>query len=307
MGVRHHDSPVIINLILLVLSSIVCMFFLWLASHSSQIYIILLCSLGFGLTANTVFSLLHEAVHGIFSSQRVINEWAGRLAACWFPTSFKMQRAFHLTHHKNNRSHEEQFDVMHDGDIKWLKYAQWYSILTGLYWLITVLGIALYLLLPWVSRLSVLKSHKSQVGKQTSSSAYLSAINEINSTHARLEIILAVSFHVVLFWSLNLTWWGWLSCYAGFALLWSSLQFTDHAYSELDTKMGAWNLSVSPLTRAFFLNYHYHLAHHQQPSVPWNQLSDYVEKGSFQPSFWKVWFAMWRGPRRPSEIDDVII
>ncbi len=282
------------------------MFFLWAVSHSSQLTIIIFCIFGFSLTANTVFSLMHEAVHGIFSTQYYVNEWAGRYAACWFPTSLTIQRAFHLTHHKNNRMPEEQFDVLHEDDIKWLKYAQWYSILTGLYWFITIIGIIFYLLLPCIFSIKRLQSKHSQVALQTSSSAYFSALDTINSNHARLEILASLLFQLLLFWGLALTWSGWLLCYTGFALFWSSLQYADHAYSELDPKKGAWNLSVSPITRALFLNYHYHLAHHEHPTVPWNHLDKFVEPKSFQPSFWKVWKAMWRGPKPLSEIDKII-
>jgi hypothetical protein len=46
----------------------------------------------------------------------------------------------------------------------------------------------------------------------------------------------------------------------------------DHAFSPLDQREGAWNLTVSAFTRMAFLNYHFHLCHHRDPTVPWRSL-----------------------------------
>jgi hypothetical protein len=96
---------------------------------------------------------------------------------------------------------------------------------------------------------------------------------------------------------LHLTLAGWAICYAAFALNWSSLQYTDHAFSKLDVREGAWNLRVNPLTRLLFLNYHHHLAHHQHPQVPWIHLGRYVDPAEERPSFWAIYWRMWRGPQ----------
>ena len=106
---------------------------LWQASHTASWLVLAACAITFSFTANTLFSLLHEAVHGILSPNRQINEWGGRFAAAFFPTGLTVQRAFHFTHHRNNRTETEQFDIVHEGDALWLKKAQWYSLLTGVY------------------------------------------------------------------------------------------------------------------------------------------------------------------------------
>jgi len=101
---------------------------------------------------------------------------------------------------------------------------------------------------------------------------------------------------VAAFTLLDLSLWGWLACYAAFGLHWSSLQYADHAFSPLDRRDGAWNLRVNPITRALFLNYHYHLAHHQHPRTPWLYLGRLVDPTLLQPSFLGIWLRMWRGP-----------
>jgi fatty acid desaturase/membrane-associated phospholipid phosphatase len=283
-----------LNLALLGLASLASAALLFGASHAPNAWLVVACAIGFSFTANTLFSLLHEAVHGVFSAQRGPNEWAGRMAAAWFPTGLEVQRAFHLIHHRNNRSATEQFDVLHPGDVKWLKHAQWYAILTGLYWPIAVAGVLAYLVVPRALRVRLLRAAGAQAAEQTSARSYVGALDGLNPFTSRLEIVGSMAFQVALFWALDLSLIGWAACYAAFAFSWSSLQYTDHAFSPLDARTGAWNLQVSPLVRALFLNYHLHLAHHQRPGVPWVHLGRDAAPG---PRFVDVWREAWRGPR----------
>jgi len=78
---------------------------------------------------------MHEAVHGMFHSS--VRSMIGRLrAAAFFPTIFPVQRLSHMTHHKEQSNPAwRRFDYYEADDFHFLKVAQWYSILTGLYWL----------------------------------------------------------------------------------------------------------------------------------------------------------------------------
>lgn len=267
------------------------------ASHSARWWVIAVCAIGFSYTANTLFALLHEAVHGVLHPNRNSNEWMGRAAAAFFPTSLAIQRAFHITHHRNNRSSFERFDYLQPGDIVWLKFAHWYSILTGFYWLVTTTGLFAYLVTPRVLRVKALRARESRVARQTSSGPYLDALDAVPPMRARIEIVASIAFQVALFAAIGGTVAGWVACYAAFALQWSSLQYADHAFSALDTRNGAWNLRVNRVTRALFLNYHLHLTHHREPTVPWIHLPGLTDPNDPQPRYRDVWLAMWRGPR----------
>ena len=295
MSANEYPIPARKNLFILVLAIAASGTLLWGASHATNWALIIACAIAFSFTANTLFSLLHEAVHGIFNANKSINEWAGRLAAAWFPTGLLIQRAFHLTHHKNNRSEHEQFDLIHKTDKVWLKHAQWYAILTGIYWFVAVFGVLIYALIPRAFNLDVFRSKKLE---QTSSPAYAESLDGMNTLRARLEILFSIAFQVGLFLALDLSLLGWLVCYVAFAMNWSSLQYADHAFSPLNAKEGAWNLRVSPVSKAFFLNYHLHLAHHQSPHTPWIHLPELVDPARSEPSFWRVYLRMWRGPLR---------
>ena len=124
-----------------------------------------------------------------------------------------------------------------------------------------------------------------------------SGLDRADRLRMRLEILFSVLFQVALALLLDLSFTGWLACYIAYAVNWSALQYADHAFSPLDPKEGAWNLRVTVPVRWLFLNYHYHLAHHQTPQLPWIHLPTRVAPDSPQPSFWSIYLRMWRGPR----------
>ena len=277
--------PGMLNVFLLFTAAGIASFMLWLASHVQSLFWVVAAALSFSFLNNTIFSLLHESVHGKFHPRRAVNAWCGRMAAGFFPTSLTMQRAFHLGHHRRNRTEVERFDYIQPGENRFLKYLQWYSILTGLYWVSVPVGCLAYLLAPWVFRLPAFRSKSSKLAQQTSADAMLSDLDRVSEWKAWLEILLSIAIQLALFYLLDLNLIGWTSCYAVFALNWSSLQYADHAWSELDVRNGAWNLRVNKIVQCLFLNYHHHLAHHQHPEVPWIHLHRYVDFTAYRPRF----------------------
>jgi len=302
MSVRSPRSellriPWALNLLLLATALSLAATLLWTASRAETWYGLLLSALAFSYINNTLFSLLHEAVHGSFHPRPRVNEWCGRVAAVFFPTSLTMQRRFHLGHHSRNRSEVEQFDYIRSGDNRLLKYVQWYGILTGVYWLSIPLGCTVFLLCPWILRLPVLRSRESQLGRQTSTNVMIADLDKAPGWLIRCEILSCIAAQMVLFVALDLTWTGWICCYALFAINWSSLQYADHAWSDLDVRDGAWNLKVNRIIQWLFLNYHHHLAHHQHPDVPWLHLHRFVDFQAPRPRFLGIYLRMWLGPR----------
>jgi fatty acid desaturase len=290
--------PARLNLLLLAVAAAASAALLWLASHAESWPVLGVAAVAFSFTANTLFSLMHESVHGLLHPRASWNRWGGRFAAAFFPTSLTLQRGFHLTHHRNNRSPQERFDCIEPGDIAWAKRLHWYGILSGLYWVVTQLGLLLYLVAPVLLRVPVLRRVGSRIAEQSSSREYLNVFDEADGPTARGELLGSLAFQSVMFGLLNLDFAGWAWCYAAFAVHWSALQYADHAYSPLNAHDGAWNLRVNPVSRALFLNYHYHLAHHRHPQTPWLYLGRHVDPAEPQPSFLGMWLSMWRGPRR---------
>jgi len=289
--------PAALNIAILAAAILVAAGALWWASHAGSLWVALGAAIVFAFASNTIFSLLHEAVHGIFHPNATFNRWVGRLTACFFPTSFTVQRAFHLTHHRYNRTPNEQFDLIRPGDNRLLKMAQWYCILTGLYGLSPSVFCVIYAVSPALFRMRWWARQDSGIGHQTSAAIYFAAIQDAPLWTIRLEVLAAIALQLSLFYGLQLSWPAWLLCHACFAISWSALQYADHAFSPLDPKEGAWNLRVTPPVRWLFLNYHYHLAHHQFPQLPWIHLPARVVASRAQPSFWRIYLRMWRGPQ----------
>jgi fatty acid desaturase len=292
-----HEVPGALNLALGALAVSVNALLLYSASHTGSWLWLVAAALAFSYTNNTVYSLLHECVHRKFHRDRNVNEWSGRILAAWFPTGFTFHRMCHLGHHRHNRTEVERFDYYTPEDNRFLKFVQWYGILTGLYWLMPPLGCLLVLILPTRVLLRLVDSRGSKTAEHIGTDAILGGLTEVSQPVMRLEIVLTAIVQLALWWLLDLSVAGWAVCYAAFAVNWSALQYADHAWSELDVRDGAWNLRVSRGVQYLFLNYHHHLAHHQHPDVPWVHLGKFVDFDAPRPSFLAIYLSMWRGPR----------
>lgn len=284
--------------ILINISAILCsLAALFLASHSNTAVGLILAVVVFSYTNNTLFALLHEAVHRVYSTQAWPNEIAGVINGAMFPTGLTFQRICHLGHHLRNRTDHEMFDMYYPDDNLFLKRAQFYSILTGIYWITVPLGWLMYLIFPWSYKL--LKTENKTI-KHTGAIMLHPFIDHPKKWRIRFELVFVIVFQWSVFVFLDLKFWPTFLCYWVFGLVWGSLQYADHAWSPRDVLKGAWNLKTNPITRAFFLNYHFHQVHHMNPKLPWNHLPRHVEAGSAQPSFWEVYLEMWKGPRAAS-------
>lgn len=290
--------PGSLNLAILAGSVAILSLCLWTASHAQNWILVVLAALMFSFFNNTMYSLMHEAVHRHFHKNASVNENAGRFIAGFFPTAFALQRVFHLAHHKNNRTEHERFDYYTPDENVLLKRMQWYCILTGLYWAALPLFSIIYLFAAdFIHGRRFIGAKGAGLAKQTSAQEFLEALDDVPIYRARLDILTAFAIQTTLIWVLDLSLFGWLICYGAFAFNWSSLQYTDHAFSPLDDKEGAWNLRVPALVRWVFLNYHYHLVHHRDPSLCWTNLPAHEKPSDPAPSFWSIYRKMWRGPQ----------
>jgi len=288
--------PATFNIVIALGSGAAALILLWGASHGESPVGVALAVVGFSFVGNTLFSCLHECVHGIFHPRRFINEAAGVWCAAFFPTGYSLQRAAHLGHHRRNRTPVEMFDYYSPRDSRILKTVQWYGIISGIYWVVAVLGWLAYLSMPFAFS-SSRQARWSELAEHTSGPAYLRSFAVAPPLRSRLELALTLSFQLLLFEVLHLTLTGWLLCYLAFGLQWSALQYADHAFAPLDVVEGAWDLRVHPWVQAVFLNYHLHLAHHRHPTTPWIHLPRYIDPSRPRPGFLAQYARMWLGPR----------
>lgn len=286
--------PGVLNVSILFLSLAASWLCLWVASHLS-FGVALIAVWLFSLVANTPFALMHEAVHGVGCSSPCRNELLGIVCGWAFPTSFSMQRLAHIGHHQRNRTDQELYDYYLPSQSRLVRNLWLYTgNLFGLYWWSVVLGNLLYLLAPWVYRS---RFFVQRYAPALGFGHYVADLAQLPVLRVWGEIALAFGYQALIFYSLDLDALWTLACYGVFALHWSVLQYADHAWSARDVRDGAWNLKVLPPFRWVALNYHYHLAHHQHPEVPWYELPGLVNPAIRQPSFWRVYFSLWKGVR----------
>lgn len=292
---KTYPVPSVLNTAILFSAAIVSVYLLKFCNETHLLFYKILGGLLFSFTANTLFSLLHEAVHGHLHANEKMNHLLGMICAAFYPTSFSLQRAYHLSHHKNNRTSKEQFDYVNESDNKFIKYAQWYCILTGLYWVFAVLGAFLVLLIPGFLIQTI---SKSKLSKQTGADSMFARLSPEIFTTIRLELLFSIGVQLLIFYWLDISFVTYLICYGLFAINWSSLQYADHAFTALDPKEGAWNLRVTKFTQLLFLNYHAHKIHHKNMHLPWLYLYRFVPKDEYKPKFISVYLQMWKGPRK---------
>lgn len=279
---------------LLVLSLSLSAASLWAASHLDLVYA-LLAIWFFALINNMPFALMHEAVHGVAAGSQGMNTFIGTLAGWAFPTSFSMQRVAHIGHHLRNRTDEELYDYyLPDQSPAIRNFWLYAGNLLGLYWWCVFNSNLLYALAPGIYRS---RFFVDRIATPLGFGPYVKELAELPPFKVWFEIVLAFAYQAVIFKLLDLNLLAYFLCNMAFALHWSVLQYADHAWSARDVKNGAWNLHVLPPSRWLALNYHYHLAHHQQPQLPWYELPSHVDKSTPQPSFWRVYFSLWKGVR----------
>ncbi len=289
-----YSIPEKTNVFLFALSLPAIWSLLWLGSHAPLGWAILAAVI-FSLVNHLPFSIMHEAVHGVFSPNKRRNDLFGILAGAVFPTSFTLQRVAHLGHHRRNRTDEELYDYYLPTESRIAKTRSIYlGNLFGLYWFCIPLSNLIYLLCPW---LYASKWFVEGPARSLGFEHYVREINVLPKFRIWLECLLAFTYQVLVFVLLDLNWQGWLLCYGAFAVHWSALQYVDHAWSPRDIVNGAWNLKVLPVTSAIALNYHYHLAHHRHPQAPWTYLPGLVEETDARPTFWSIYFSLWGGAR----------
>lgn len=265
---------------------------LWVASRASHWTVLLAAAAGFAAANNTVFCLLHECVHFSFHPSRRINDRAGVLFAAFFPTSFTIQRVSHFGHHRRNRTDLELYDYYLPHQSRWLKTYWIYCLLTGFYWAIIPVAVTVYLVCPFVFRSRFFQQGPARFW---GFEEFVRDIAEQPVGRVWPEVLFSLLVQVSIWTLLGLGLVRGLACYWAFGIVWSSVQYVDHAWSPRDVYEGAWNLRVGPLFQAVFLNYNFHLAHHRRPDVPWIHLPRFVRPGDPAPSFASIYWPLWRG------------
>jgi fatty acid desaturase len=268
-------------------------FLLWLGSWVSHFAAVLGVGVVFSYLLLTNYALLHEAAHSNLHSSPFWNRVLGTLCGMLFPCPLSMIRATHQGHHLRNRTDYEMFDLYYPHDSRLLRFAQWYSILCGLFWPLVPIGAVLFAICPTFMRMRIFRTARS-------SNYVLGDIQKTEVHGIRWELLLIVGFFSAMFWLLGLRWQNTLVLYACFAFNWSTRQYVGHAYTQRDVIEGAWNLRHNRLMSWLLLHGEWDLNHHRRPDVSWYYLPSLptdAPRAGYVRQYWRLW----RGPRLATE------
>ena len=295
MLAEEYKIPGKTNLVIVILCSCAYFTLLWAASHVHYYGWVLLCGFLFAVIMVPVYSLIHEAEHGIVNSNEFVNNIIGRWLSTLFIAPFTFFKHCHLKHHKKNRTDEEMWDLYYEHQGKLKRYGTLYGMMIGLGYFSMWLAVLLYAIAPRLIYTRFFYSHK-EVGGFIKGSDRKDKI-----AHSRWESLLVIIFQVFLFFILDLKWTSWLTLFAMHGFLWSSQNYVNHAFSPRDIINGAHNLKIPFWLKWVYLNFNLHLAHHQNPKIPWIYLPKYVKEGKGRITFLKNYLRLWKGPRLTKE------
>ena len=200
-------------------------------------------------TSATLWSLLHEAIHGLLAPLRRWNELLGRALGIAFGAPFAVLRAGHLLHHRYSRTARERTEVYDPARTTRLRAAPAYylRLLGGMY--LAECAATFAALLP-ARRLAAPR-----------------ALAQLRVDSAAIALAWGTSFWLYGENSLLLA--------AAIALRAFLVSFADNAYhygTALDAPRAAKNVRAPRWLQAALLNFTLHGVHHRHPGLPWTAL-----------------------------------
>jgi fatty acid desaturase len=287
--------PAVLNITIILICTSLFFFLFQLGAHTPAIGYKILLGLAFGITMIPVYSLMHESAHNSLHPDKRMNIFLGQVLSTLFAVSYHFFRHCHLKHHKKNRTDEEMWDLYYEHQNKWLRYGNLYLMMIGLGYFALWLSVILFAISPSLVHSKFLKRHNEIAGFLEGGDT------PFKSRKSQIESIIVIAFQVCCLWLINWDFTTWFIFYAIHGFIWSSQNYVNHAFSPRDIINGAYNLTVPRWMNVIYLNFNIHLAHHQQPSIPWVHLPKYIQSEEGRISFFRNYLRLWKGPRLTHE------
>jgi fatty acid desaturase len=280
-----------LNLVIAVLQVTAAFSIFGFTAAASQWWHLLLLALAFAIVGNSIYTMMHEAEHGMLAPSRRLNDAMGTLLALFFPASFHLLRQGHLGHHLRNRSDDEAFDFYFAGENCLWKWLQLYGILSGFFWMTIAISNVIILIVPAVLNRRFFNFDRP-------SAAFMESLNRSYLRRIRLECAAALAFHSLIIFEMHIPLLSYLAVYLGFGMSWSAMQYVHHFGTDRDVVHGSRNLWVWKPIDLVWLNHNWHHTHHERPTVPWLYLPRLSHENNATREF-LIWhyLRMWRGPR----------
>jgi fatty acid desaturase len=288
---RRFPIPVALNLLAAALCSCLYFILLYAASRAASLWAVAFYGCLFAIVMIPVYSLIHEAEHNMLHPDPFWNHLCGRWLCLLFAVSFTFITHCHLRHHTKNRTDIEMWDLYREGDNKWRRRCNLYLMMIALGYFSLWLSVVLFALVPSLLYCGLFQRHTEIAG-----------FLEGSDQQGKLAVIRRESWAVILFQAacmgiLHLQWLPWLLVFFVHGLVWSSQNYVNHAFSPRHIINGAHNLRMPAWLKPVYLNFNLHLAHHQNPRVPWAHLPHFVPPKTLRIGFFRNYLRLWTGPR----------
>jgi len=293
---RRYPIPTTLNVVIIIAQLATLFAIFYGAGVANTWWQLLLLAFAMGIVGNSVYSIIHEAEHRILHPNPTLNDSLGVTMALFFPAPYHLLRQGHLCHHRFNRTDAEAFDLYFEGDISWVKWIKFYSIITGVYWVTVVLANVAVLIFPFL-----LKRRFYEFDDHLAS-----FMDKLDATYwplVKIEAMLAIALQVFIVYIFDIPLLNYAMIYFGFGFSWSAMQYVHHFGTERHVLRGTRNLWIFAPIDLAWLNHNWHLAHHQQPTVPWIYLPKLSKDRNEAHREFLLWhyLRMWRGPRKTDE------
>ena len=291
---EKYPIPARTNLVILFICSAVYGILLWMGSRVNG-WQLFLTALFFAVNLIPIYSLIHEAEHGILLPDKKWNYAAGFFLSLLFLAPFSFIRKCHLNHHKHNRTDYEMWDLYYEHQRKWQRQGYLYVVMMGLEYAMLLLATVLFCILPTLVFSKLFSWNREIRGM------LVGADQEKILVKVRIESYAVILFQSLIFVLLDLHIYQYAVMFGVHAFVWSSQNYVNHAFSPRDIINGAHNHRSGLFSKYLYLNFNIHRVHHQKPNLPWIHLNRFVKEDEQRVSYWKTYLRLWKGPELTKE------
>lgn len=227
------------------------------------------------LATPTLWSLIHEAIHGALHPDRRWNDRLGRVLAGLFGSPFQALRLGHLMHHRFNRSVLNLVEVARGAPSFWERTLYYARLFGGLY--LGEVAVAALAILPdrfWRPIIVLAFGDEAPDGRSMLGAARKQLLEEPGRGQMRLDGLLITAGLCGSFALYGLNWWMLAMALLSRAFLVSFLDNAYHYATPLDDPMAGRDLTLPRPLQAAMLNFNLHATHHRTPATPWSGLPE---------------------------------
>ena len=219
------------------------------------------------LTTPTLWSLIHEAIHGLAMRDRRINDLLGRAMGVAFGAPLAVLRAGHLLHHRYSRTVRERTEVYDAARTpRWRAALAYYARLCGGMYFLETLGT----LAAVAPARALARLERRLDGAETVAGLVVGALRRPEAAAMlRLDGPAIIAVYGTSIWLYGAHAWVLAAAVLARAFL---ISFADNAYhydTPLDAPRRAKNVRAPRWLEAALLGFTYHGVHHRHPALPW--------------------------------------